>query len=383
MNKIQVNVTTKVVNSKIRKEVRNGREVIVIPSATLPDNVVMNKIRYPAEEIEKSYKSLNNTAAPLGHPKVNGKFVSAHAPEGMVLGFVGAWNENARRENGRVLVDKVIDVEYANQLEGGRQVLKAIEAEEPIHTSTGLLCQLEQLDSAGDDGATSIARNIIFDHDAILLNEVGAATPEQGVGIFVNSSEDDDEEIEVINSYLDTVEEDLDWAGMRLLDTLDRLEKLGKWEKLKSAIMALPMVRKTQQNTKETDMADEKQLNELSERLNKVEETVTKGLEDLSKSLGEMVSNAVKPLTDNLTELQNTQKAKDDAEKAELVNKVVKANMLTEESAKEMPLSALRELANKAKPTGTAAPIANGLFTGNGETDEFKDYDLNAGMDDK
>src|SRR5690606_39194565 len=65
---VRVNVRSVANTAAIRREKRNGRDVIIVPSATLPDNVVMNGILYPAEEIAKSFKGLERTPAPLGHP---------------------------------------------------------------------------------------------------------------------------------------------------------------------------------------------------------------------------------------------------------------------------------------------------------------------------
>jgi len=215
----RVNITTLVNKNAIRKEKRNNRDVIIVPSATLPDNVIMNEIKYPADEIEKSFHSLNRTPAPLGHPMVNGEYVSALDPEGLNVGWVGAWNENVRRENGRVFLDKVIDVARANESEGGKRVLNAIEKGEPIHTSTGLLCHLEPVKKSD---YKYIAHDIEFDHDAILLDVSGAATPEDGVGIFVNS-EGEREEIQVVNSIYEQTENDLDWAVEQLEAVLEEL----------------------------------------------------------------------------------------------------------------------------------------------------------------
>jgi hypothetical protein len=39
---MQVNITTKVNSQSIRRETYNGREHLVLPSYTLPANVVMN-----------------------------------------------------------------------------------------------------------------------------------------------------------------------------------------------------------------------------------------------------------------------------------------------------------------------------------------------------
>ena len=143
---VRVNIRTLVNAAQIRKEKRAGRDVMVIPSATLPDGVVMNAIRYPAEAIEASYKTLDRTLAPLGHPKsADGGFLSAKDPEAINRHHIGAWNENVRREDGRVMLDKVIDLELANATEGGRRVLEAIKKGDPIHTSTGLLATLKQI----------------------------------------------------------------------------------------------------------------------------------------------------------------------------------------------------------------------------------------------
>lgn len=377
MKQIRVNVRTAVNAAAIRRERRDGRDVIVVPSATLPDGVVMNSIRYPAEEIDKSYASLEGTPAPLGHPTINGSFVSSSDPRGMVRGFVGAWNENVRREGGRVLLDKVIDVGFAKQLEGGQSVLNAIDKGEPIHTSTGLLCTLEACNGDQPDGAKHVARNMIFDHDAILLGEDGAATPDQGVGMLVNKAIDGEgHEIEVINSALERAEDDLDWAAESALRAVERMAKAPLLDRIKSAIMeALGSEREQPVTSKENDMPiTDEQFNKLSETVNALSES-QKGIGDL---IANAVKDAVKPLTDNLEAMQNAQKAKDEAEKAELVNKVVKANILTEDVAKGLTNAALKALADKAAPGKAAALNAGGFGGGGAGDDEFAGYSLNA-----
>lgn len=181
---IRVNAFTVVNSSQIRHEVHNGRDHIVIPSMTLPDDVVMNGGLYPHDEIEKSYLTLEGTYAPLGHPMVNGQFVPAGSPEALHTNHVGAWNRNVKRVGNRISIEKWLDVEFAMNTEGGRRLLDAIEKKEPIHTSTGLLVEREP--APAGKPYSWIARNMRFDHDAVLLGEVGAATPEQGVGLMVN-----------------------------------------------------------------------------------------------------------------------------------------------------------------------------------------------------
>lgn len=187
MDKIQVNVTAKVRNADIRRVMHNNREHIIVPSYTLPDECVMNGGRYPAEEIEKAYKTLEGTLAPVGHPTLNGAFVPANTAEAINAHHVGAWNKTVERNNGRVYIEKWIDVQTAEQSEAGQALLAAIDEGKPIHTSTGLICQREMVSNQASH--TWVARNMHFDHDAILLDEPGAATPEEGVGLMVNKSE--------------------------------------------------------------------------------------------------------------------------------------------------------------------------------------------------
>lgn len=193
---MQVNVTTKVNSQQIRRETHNSREHWVLPSYTLPANVIMNGGLYPSSEIDAHYKGLEGTLAPLGHPTVDGAFVSAFSPEGINVGHVGAFNRNVKKSGNRIYLEKWVDVEVAKRTDGGQRLLERVEALErgedvpPIHTSVAVfLEQLEANEEQKASGAEWVARITGMDHDAILLDEVGAATPEQGVGLMVNADQ--------------------------------------------------------------------------------------------------------------------------------------------------------------------------------------------------
>lgn len=195
MTKIRVNIRSVVNHASVREELDvNGRMCIVVPSKTLPDDVVMNDIKYPAAEIAKSFNSLEGTPAPMGHPIVRGQYVGVGHSEAYPF-ISGAINRNVKRVDGVVHLEKWIDKEYATR--NHPSLIEAINKKQPIHTSTGLT--LERIEVANGTDYKYEAHNMLFDHDAILLNEVGAATPEQGVGVFVNSAGD---QYEVINSVL-------------------------------------------------------------------------------------------------------------------------------------------------------------------------------------
>jgi hypothetical protein len=381
---IRVNVKTTVNNAKIRREQRNGRDVIVLPSATLPDNVVMNDILYPAEVIEKTFLTLERTPAPLGHPISNGMYLSAKDPEAINMNWIGAWNENVRREGGRVLLDKVVDVEVAKRHPDGERLLDAVAAGEPIHTSTGIL--MEKLPAPeGAEGYSWIASDMLFDHDAILLDEPGAAQPSQGVGIFVNS-DGKQEELEVINSELP--EGYMDFVTDMVMEEFERQERSSHWanikEKLARAIQGVLNDTKADgltvnQNDEGNNMpVTEEQFAALEK---KVDTLVTNSSSDgLKTVVAEAVGEAVKPLQEQIDTINTRAKAEEEKQKASLVDAVVKANLLDEDTAKGLEINALQALADKVKP-GKPNAIVGGFNTNAQDEDDQKfwdDLDLNA-----
>lgn len=197
MEQIQVNLNVKVNSKTIRRETLDGREHWVLPSYTLPSNVVMNGGLYPTAEIEANYKKLDGTIAPLGHPVIDGKFVSAFDPRAINVNHIGAWNQNVKRVGERIYCEKWIDIEFAKNHSGGQRVLDRLEAIErgdsdagPIHTSVALFLErMEVNESQKGNGYDWVAKIHSIDHDAILLDEPGAAAPEQGVGLMVNADQ--------------------------------------------------------------------------------------------------------------------------------------------------------------------------------------------------
>ncbi|ORM55973.1 DUF2213 domain-containing protein [Pantoea conspicua] len=187
--------------ANISTETIDGDEHIVIRGVVpVVDDVVMNGGLYPATEINKSYMSIEGNPMPLQHPKIGNEYVSASNPRAVNKFHVGAWAENVRKDGDRVVMDMKINKRYASATENGKRVLTRIEemqvnsAAEPIHVSTGLLLSREQNKGKSKGKSYSwVARNMRFDHVAILLDEPGAATPDDGVGIFVNADNSTEE----------------------------------------------------------------------------------------------------------------------------------------------------------------------------------------------
>lgn len=193
---MQINVNTKVNSQTIRRETYNGREHVVIPSYTLPANVIMNREFYPEAEITANYQSMEGTIAPLGHPKVDGQPVSAFSPEGLCTGFIGAWNRNVTLKGNRVYSEKWVDVERAMESPGGQRLMGRItalengESSEPIWSSVAVYRErIPAPEEIKRQGADWVVKIHSIDHDAILLDEPPAAGPEKGVGLMVNADQ--------------------------------------------------------------------------------------------------------------------------------------------------------------------------------------------------
>ena len=368
---IRVNVTAKVDPKAIRKDVRNGRQVLIVGSATMPADIVMNGVKYPREAIEASFETLDRAPAPCGHPKLNGNYLSARDPEAINHFHIGAWNENVRWDGSRILLDKVIDVEYASQSEQGKRLLNAIEKGDPISTSTGLLAEV---DAHQGDGYKQIAKSILFDHDAILLDEEPAASPEQGVGMLVNGKQ-----IAVTNYELDSAFREIDWAGQEMVRSIQRAADATLWAKIRDKVMAVikEAVGITDDsatataNSEEPDMSAEelKAMNDklagFETKLNSLGEAVeasapAASLETIQKSLTELTAAVA-----SLTSAKNEEAA---ATQEADVKDVVEAGLMNEEEAKKADPIVVNTLAKKAREllqekTPRAAPIlrANAL----------------------
>lgn len=207
MKRNRVNVLT-VVNSasNITTETIDGKPHIVVRGITpVVDDIVMNRKLYPAAEIEKAYNTLERNPMPLGHPKVDGKHVSARDVRAVNEYHVGAWLQNVSHKDGKVTGDMYVNRQYAESSEKGKRLINRLDEmlagtnQDPIHISTGLL--YSGIAANGESKGkkyNEIATNMMFDHVAVLLDEPGAGTPEEGVGIFVNA-EGDEVEIEVVN----------------------------------------------------------------------------------------------------------------------------------------------------------------------------------------
>ncbi|MEG1038723.1 MAG: hypothetical protein RSE94_02265 [Pseudomonas sp.] len=381
MRELRVNAFTAVDNSKIRRETVDGREYVIVPSSTLPANVVMNSVLYPVEETARTYKQLDGKLAPLGHPKdAAGNWISAGDPVAIHANHIGAFNRNVTLgEDGRVHAEKWIDVLFANATERGPEVLAAIEKGEPISTSIAVWLRVHPV--AEGLPYTGRAEYLAIDHDAILIGETPAAGTDQGVGLFVNvdagtlTGMTQQEKHEVLraagvarwpelyvwladftdqtavfeleqradgpalaNRYV-AVDYEMSGAVANLAETVRPAVRKSQWQILANSVFNRGALNFDVQTTTQeaVDMTPE-QIKELREGIGA----------DLKVNAAEAVSGALAPVLDRLTALE-AQVGKGEAAETEALRTEV-ATHIGADAAAELSVNALRTTLAKVKP---------------------------------
>jgi hypothetical protein len=189
----RINIVSQVNSKKIT---RSGNRITLRDVVPIVDDIVMNGILYPAQEVKAATASLNSVPMPMGHPQdANGNYISASSGEALLNDYAGAIATNARHSDGRSLIDVVINIDQANAHKDGIELVKRAEAAmsgetiAPIHISTGVMLTKTQMEGNSKGKAyKSVASNMSYDHVAILLHQEGAGTPSEGVGMYLNAA---------------------------------------------------------------------------------------------------------------------------------------------------------------------------------------------------
>ncbi|HFP9303712.1 DUF2213 domain-containing protein [Raoultella ornithinolytica] len=443
--------------SNISTTTLNGQEHYVIRGAVpIVDDIVMNGGLYPAEEINNSYQTMEGKLMPLPHPMVDGKYVSANDPQAINTYHVGAWAQNVSKSGDQVVMDVYINKAVAETKPDGKRLINRLDEmiagtnTDPIHLSTGLLTNKEKKSGESKGKKHSwIARNMQFDHIAILLDEPGAGTPAEGVGMFVNADGQEGEVetaslVEAANNMKDNwwdrvkffisnasemsfddiyqslrmaikqddkkwryvvsvwpdhfvYEEDADGAKPKLLD-----QKYLISDKVVTLVGdPVEVVRKpTEYEVKtngETNPMKEKMIAALNAAGVKTEgltddqvwdaynQQVQKkagdqpGTQINSDAITAAVNLAIKPLTDEISTLKTQLQAnaeKDLKTKREAVK--AKFPFMTEAAINSLAGEALNDMYAQCQ---TSTGLNPSFQQANAENDQWKDYDLNAGID--
>lgn len=329
----QLRLVTQVNSERVQK---TDDGYLIRDAVPVVDDVVMNGGLYPAAEIATSYQSMSGVPAPIGHPEdETGAFISAQNGEGLRKFYAGATCENLRYVGGRVLMDVAINEAQAMAHPDGPRLIAALAGGEPVHLSTGLLLQREQRagNSKGKD-YTWVARNMQFDHVAILLDQPGAATPDDGVGMWVNV----DQELSAPEP-----EQNTDSLLKKILDSFREIVAQGAPRGYTDPVTVI-----NADNGGEIEMTPE----------------------EIQELVGNAVKNAVAPLADELKDVKAAMAANAEAQRSSLVEQAATATGIEANALKGMTDDGLKALIAKV---GKAAGVGSDY---QGNADESETYEM-------
>ena len=221
----------------VRTETVWGREWKVFPAVLVREQVLSNNLGatfLPAEEIAASVDAWNAIPVVVRHPTRNGTPISARHPAILNRAGVG-FLFRAQFAEGALKADVFLDPERVESVEDAGGAVQNVEAGNPTELSTGFGTHVEPAEGTFDGRAfQAILRSISPDHLALLPDEVGACSVEDGCGLGVNHGGDcrtpDDATAEWWDSAMavatDTTnqEDDVDEETQgRLANVLDKL----------------------------------------------------------------------------------------------------------------------------------------------------------------
>jgi hypothetical protein len=173
----------------VRTDTMEGEEYLVAPMVMLTEGVLNGSegaLLYPAEEMRKFPESWNHKPVVVYHPTINGAGVSACDPEILSTRKVGVIMHTRFEEvdgKGKLIAEAWLKRNRLEEVDP--RILEAIENKTVLELSTGLFAEAESSSGEFKEVAyNAIARNYRPDHLAILPDQKGASSIEDGSGFL-------------------------------------------------------------------------------------------------------------------------------------------------------------------------------------------------------
>jgi hypothetical protein len=164
----------------------DNEEHLVVPVVAAIETV-MNRLLYTKNEMQKSIQGWNGVPITVGHPETDEGYASANSPSMLEKFGIGKFF-NVKYDDG---IKGEIWINLKNAMKKGfNQIISKLEQGEMMEVSTGLLCEVMEtkgvFNSREYDG---MAVNILPDHLAVLPNEKGACSIQDGCGAMRTNCE--------------------------------------------------------------------------------------------------------------------------------------------------------------------------------------------------
>lgn len=166
-----------------RHESYEGQDYLVAPCIALVPGVLNNEL-VPLESVSDTYQAWNGVPIVLTHPiDDSGQSISANSPRVLEhYGMGRAWNFEIR--DGKLACEVWVNIEKAQRLGGDAvEVLRRLEAHEPIEVSTGYWAYSNPVPGQYNGRPYVASQHTIRpDHIALLPNDIGACCWADGCG---------------------------------------------------------------------------------------------------------------------------------------------------------------------------------------------------------
>lgn len=328
------------------------------------DDAVMNGVLYAANDNASGIPSIKGQPVTLSHPKIEGVNVSGKEGKGLEDYFSGGTITNTYNMSGVWYADASIKKSLLAAQDDGERYINAIESKSDIGVSTGLMFDLNDESGKNKKGQpyTKRAINQKYDHLAMLLDE----TPAGGEATVMRFNS---ENVDVINvNELIEIKDISQEQQKTFVSWL--LSKIGSFAQDENA-----RYNETDLNTNSGNsimnrddmlallgLTNNSQITDDELKTIVKNKLATNASEHQSVDIAEVVANALKPITDELTSVKAQLTANADAEKDALTAQVVALNVgLDETSAKALSAEALKSVL-----TANSQSFVNGTFNASG-----------------
>lgn len=179
------NLSTKLV----RNDKMEGRAFLVVPMVMMVvgvHNGSRGPLLYPEDELSKTPEAWNHKPVVVNHPSdAEGNGISACSPEVINQRKIGVIMNTRFDELGRLCAEAWLDEERTKEIEP--RILDNIKAKKAMECSTGLFTDNEAAEGDWNgEKYDAIARNYRPDHLAVLPDDKGACSLEDGAGFIRN-----------------------------------------------------------------------------------------------------------------------------------------------------------------------------------------------------
>ncbi len=162
-----------------------GRDFLVVPVIMAKSDVVMNGCLVPAEEMLPI--AWNGVPVTVRHPQTDVGHMSANTPDTLEEYAVGTIF-NTKWVEGSLRAEAWVDVQRAEDVYPG--LIAKLESGDAMDVSTGYFAEDEKKSGTmGGKTYSSVSRNINPDHLALLPDETGACSWDDGCGVRANEKD--------------------------------------------------------------------------------------------------------------------------------------------------------------------------------------------------